>query len=391
MGKKVVITGIGVISAIGNNHMECMNAFGVHETGIGKVRYLNTIIDEFPVGEVKLSNEEIGCKFGISGWENKSRNVLLGISALMQTLDDSGLRTNEKSIALVSGTTVGKMDKAEYSYLAGDELAMLHNSPGSATEDMADFFNCFDFIATPSTACSSSLNAIIMGYNMIKCGMRDVVVAGGTECLTLFHLNGFKSLMILDEDICRPFDKNRNGLNLGEGAAFIVLESEESALKRNARIYGELVGTGNACDAFHQTGSSANGEGAYMAMSKAVMQAGLEPSDIDYVNAHGTGTLNNDASESAALSRLFGSELPDVGSTKSYTGHTTSASGSIETVFSLLFMNHGFVPETYGYNERDQDCIVPCKAKSKKMNYVMCNSFGFGGNDSSIILGRYGE
>ena len=171
-----------------------------------------------------------------------------------------------------------------------------------------------------------------------------------------------------------------------------MLERESSALKRGVEILGVLSGAGNACDAHHQTASSENGEGAYLAMTQALTDASLSPSDIDYVNAHGTGTPNNDASESAALRRLFGDTLPPVSSTKSYTGHTTSASGSIEATFCLMAMQYGFTPVQYEFENIDEQCVVPItesKALSVDLCHVMSNAFGFGGNDSSIILSRY--
>ena len=196
--------------------------------------------------------------------------------------------------------------------------------------------------------------------------------------------------MILDQNICRPFNTDRAGLNLGEGAGFIVIESEESAKRRGANVLAELKGTGNACDAYHQTASSENGEGAFLAMSKAVAEGGIHVDDIQYVNAHGTGTPNNDACESSALSRVFGNKMPKVSSTKMYTGHTTSASGSIEAVYSILSLLHQFVPANLGWTKADDRCITPfTNGDCGNLSNVMCNSFGFGGNDSSIILSRY--
>ena len=211
---------------------------------------------------------------------------------------------------------------------------------------------------------------------------------GGSESLSDFHLHGFGSLMILDTAPCRPFDATRAGLNLGEGAAFLILESEASAKRRGVRSLGVLSGFGNACDAFHQTASSADGEGAYLAMQKALRMAGLRPVDIDYVNAHGTGTPNNDASESAALRRVFGDHLPPISSTKAFTGHTTSASGSIEAVFCLLALQHGFIPPQLNWHEADPACIVPSQGGGASLRHVLCNAFGFGGNDSSLLISR---
>ena len=269
---------------------------------------------------------------------------------------------------------------------------LLDHSCGDNTRLMAEHFGCFTDYTTISTACSSAANALILGANMLKAGEADIVVAGGTEALSLFHLNGFNSLMILDKERCRPFDDTRAGLNLGEGAAFVVMETEEHARQRQAPIHAYLSGYGNACDAFHQTASSDNGEGAFLAMREALEMAGLQPSDIDYVNAHGTGTPNNDQSESVALQRVFGSDLPPVSSTKGFTGHTTSASGSIEAVICLLAMHHGFIPANLGFTHPMSDGIVPSiGADGCQLRHVLCNSFGFGGNDSSLAFSRNEE
>jgi 3-oxoacyl-(acyl-carrier-protein) synthase len=252
---------------------------------------------------------------------------------------------------------------------------------------MAEYFNLFADYTTISTACSSAANAILLGARMLEEGEADMVVAGGTEALSLFHLNGFNSLMILDHEPCRPFDASRAGLNLGEGAAFIVMETASNANRREVKPHAYLVGYGNACDAFHQTASSENGEGAYLAMTEALQMAGLKPADIQYVNAHGTGTPNNDLSESAALKRVFGDCMPLVSSTKSFTGHTTSASGSIESVISLLALNHQFVPANLGWSQAAEDVVVPTMGEdSCHLLNVVCNAFGFGGNDTSLVF-----
>ena len=266
------------------------------------------------------------------------------------------------------------------------------HSCGACTDLAALFVGGFDDATTLSTACSSAANAIIYGANLLRTGQCQCVVAGGSECLSNYHLNGFHSLMILDQQPCRPFDASRAGLNLGEGAAYLVLETLESALQRGAKPLAILSGFGNACDAFHQTASSENGEGAYLAMTQALKRAGLQPADIDYVNAHGTGTPNNDASESTALRRVFGDNLPPVSSTKPYTGHTTSASGSIEAVFCLLALQHGFLPAELNWSMPDPACIVPvtsCPSPTGHLKHILTNAFGFGGNDSSLILSAY--
>ena len=260
---------------------------------------------------------------------------------------------------------------------------------GSNTRQIARGFGRFALLDTLSTACSSAANAIEVGANLLKTGRYSQAVVGGTESLSRFHLNGFNTLMILDHALCRPFDATRAGLNLGEGAAYLVIETLSSAQHRGAKPLAVLSGYGNACDAFHQTASSEDGEGAYRAMSKAVQMAGLTSSDIDYVNSHGTGTPNNDPSELAAMHRLF-PMLPPYSSTKGFTGHTTSASGSIEAVFCLLALQHQFLPVSLG-------CTTPIEGEpapvhvgmplpSGGIHHILCNAFGFGGNDSSMLF-----
>ena len=390
MRPKVVITGMGVVSALGIGAEANLSALLRGESGVRAVRYLPTEHREFPVGEVPMSGEELRQRLSLPPGIY-SRTHLLGVLALREALEHSEL-LQQNGLALISGTTVGGMDVTEHYFPAPQPAGRDIHDCGASTNEIADYFGCFDYTMTTSTACSSAMNALIMGKLLIESGERDIVVAGGSEALSLFHLNGFKSLMILDRERCRPFDQTRAGLNLGEGAAYLVLESETSALQRGAEILGVLSGGGNACDAHHQTASSEDGEGAHLAMTQAVADAGVSPSDIGYVNAHGTGTPNNDASESAALRRVFGEKLPPVSSTKSYTGHTTSASGSIEAVFCLLAMREGFLPYQSEYQNFDEQCIVPVSGKEcprADLRHVMCNAFGFGGNDSSIIMSRY--
>ena len=347
---EVWITGAGIISAIGKNKTETLESLQCLRSGIAPVHYLQTEHQELPVGEVRMSNEEMKTLLGIQK-EPTTRTALMGIIALKEALQEAQLVEGApgQKIALVSGTTVGGMDRTEqyfqdiFDHGRHLEYVGTHDC-GASTEMMADYFGCFDMTTTVSTACSSAANAIVTGANLIRSGRYDIVVVGGSECLTKYHLNGFRTLMILDESPCRPFDATRKGLNLGEGASFLVLESDNSARRRGVTCQAILSGYGNACDAYHQTASSEQGDGAFLAMQKALKMAGLESSDIQYVNAHGTGTPNNDASESNALKRVFGATLPAVSSTKAFTGHTTSASGSIEATICLLALQHQFVP-----------------------------------------------
>ncbi len=401
MAEKVFVTGAGIISAIGIGTEATLRSLLDGETGIGKIRHLATEHTEFPVGEVALSNVEMSQMLNVGYPIDGMRTVLMGIIAAKEAIKSAKLTDDDiKSAAFISGTTVGGMDKTEQHFKAviddanSDEAAELkYNDCGTSTELIADNVGKFKTLTTTSTACSSAANAIILGANMIKAGVVDIAIVGGSEALTKFHLNGFNTLMILSGENCKPFDNNRAGINLGEGAAYIVLESERSAARRGATVIGELSGYANTCDAFHQTASSDNGEGAYRSMTKAMVMANLKPTDIDYINAHGTGTPNNDVTELAAMERIWGTELPMFSSTKSFTGHTTSASGSIEAVICLLAINHGFVPKNLGYNEPIKDFAVPVTETLKvdNVSHVISNSFGFGGNDSTLIFTKHSK
>ena len=391
--RTVYITGAGIISAIGNNLAEVEQALLDGRSGIGEVRLLPSVHHELPCGEVKLSDKELLAKLCLPENAPYNRTALLGMVAICQALQQSGVPLDDAY--LLSGTTVGGMDRTEQHFLEMLECdeyldLLLSHDAGSTTRLMADYWGIpQQRTVTISTACSSAANAFIVGANMIRTGKADVVIAGGSEALSLFHLNGFNSLMILDTERCRPFDETRKGLNLGEGAAYMVLESSESVRRRGGKCLAVLSGYGNRCDAFHQTASSADGEGARLAMEDALGMVGITPGEIDYVNAHGTGTINNDLSESMALKRVFTDAMPFVSSTKSFTGHTTSASGSIEMVICLLALLKGFVPGNLGWIHPMPEGITPTLGeKNVVLKHVMCNSFGFGGNDSSLILSR---
>lgn len=394
MDKNIVITGEGIISAIGNDKVAVLQSLLDGRSGIVEMKHLHSSHHELPVGEVQLSNDEMKAMLALPIEEQTSRTSLMGMLAVRQALAEAKLpetAPKNRRVVLISGTTVGGMDITEQyydSFATSDEHldCLKKHDCGSSTEEIAAMFGISE-CTTISTACSSAANALILGANLLKTGQADLVIAGGSEALTRFHLNGFNSLMILDHEPCRPFDAQRAGLNLGEGAAFVVMETEASARERGAEIHAWLTGYGNACDAFHQTASSDNGEGAYRAMTEALEMAHLQPEDIDYVNAHGTGTPNNDLSESAALKRVFAEKMPLISSTKAFTGHTTSASGSIETVICLLAMQHHFVPANLRWEHQIPDGITPTTGvKDVTLKHVVCNAFGFGGNDSSLIL-----
>ena len=396
MSAPVYIVGLGVISGIGNNVAEHLASFEQAKAGMGDITTLNTIHKgQLPVAEVKLSNEQLVATTGLP--ERSSRTALLSYVAAREALDDAGIpNLNSLRVGFVSANTVGGMDKSEDFYVqfhADNNKGKLRNifdhECGSMTEIVADQLGIGDFITTVSTACSSSANSIFYGARLIRNDMLDVVVAGGVDSLTKLTLNGFNTLMILDKEFCKPFDENRAGLNLGEGAGYVVMVSDKVRSMLAKQPYCVISGYNNSNDAYHQTASSPDGTGSYMAMKGALDKAGLQPSDIDYINLHGTGTLNNDSAEGTAIKRLFDPEYPPVSSTKSFTGHTLGASGGVEAVFSVLAIKNQIIYPNLRFETQMSE--LPFKPetrfmKNQHIKHVMSNSFGFGGNCTSLIF-----
>lgn len=396
MSENIVVTGMGIISGLGYGKRATLASLQAKKSGIGAIRYLKTKHTEFPVSEVKMSDKEMRDFLKIPVQQITTRTPLLGMMAFKEAVEEAKLINNQPlKMAFINGTTVGGMEKSEQYYLdffkgIHTEYIALHDC-GSGTESIASTFGGFDMMTTISTACSSAANAIILGANLLKTDRVDIVIAGGTEGLSKFHLNGFNSLMILDKNQCKPFDKERSGINLGEGAAYVVLEKESSAKKRGVEILCKLSGYGNACDAYHQTASSPDGEGAFLAMSNALKDANLQSSSIDYINAHGTGTENNDSSESAAVMRVFGEKIPPISSTKAFTGHTTSAAGGVEAVISILSLKNNFIPLSLNFKTKMDDfTFTPVTENifNRELQHILSNSFGFGGNNSSLIFSK---
>jgi len=398
MSAPVYIAGVGVISATGNNVAENLAAFERGEAGMGQITLFDTIYQgKVPVAEVKLSNHELAAMTGIQ--PDLSRTILLSLVAAREALADAAIpNLDQLRAGIVSANTVGGMDKSEsffIDFIVDNSKGKLRNvydhECGSITEVMAEALGLTDYMTTISTACSSSANAILYGARLIKNNILDVVVAGGADALTKFTLNGFNTLMILDPDYCKPFDENRKGLNLGEGAGYVVLVSEKVAQSLNKEMYCRLSGYNNSNDAYHQTASSPDGTGSYLAMTGALEKSGLKPVDISYINLHGTGTPNNDSSEGIAIKRLFDPEYPAMSSTKSFTGHTLGASGGIEAVYSVLAIKHGIIYPNLRFETRMHE--VPYEPETRfledqRLNHVMSNSFGFGGNCTSLIFSK---
>ena len=394
----IAVTGMGGLSAIGCDVAENFQSLVHAKHGIAPIRRLETHHQgRLSAGEIRIENDELYDRLGIPPSKAYTRSTLLALLAAREALDTAGIDPRDEGYrtGLISATTVGGMDATERyydDYLVSDEnRAFIPTHPcGYAAEQLARQLGISHFVTTISTACSSAANAIMLGARMIRAGQLDRVVVGGTDCLSQFTVNGFNSLMIYTDGHCRPFDDRRNGLNLGEAAAYLVLESAELARQRAKTPLAYLTGYGNANDAFHQTASSDNGEGAYLAMKQALEVANVAPSTIDYVNAHGTATPNNDLAEGSALLRIFGSAatLPAFSSTKAFTGHTLAAAGAIEAVYSVLALQHQVVFPNLNFSEPIAGLgIVPqTSLLTKKINHVLSNSFGFGGNCSTLLF-----
>ena len=388
----IFITGYGVISAIGKNVEENFNSLIQEKTAIKQG--LKNYTSKFKVGEIPFSNTELKTEFNLK--TDGSRTALLGMVAAKEAFKNHELLENVKT-GLISGTSVGGMDitEVEYkNYLKGENLNYnnySHHPSGTTSSQIAAELGITGFVNTISTACSSAANAIMMGARLIRSGQLDRVVVGGTDSLTQFTIYGFRSLMIFDDEWCKPFDNSRKGLNLGEGAGYIVLESKKSMQNTGKTALAKLTGWSNASDAFHQTASSPDGDGAILSMNKALNVAGLNPKDINYINAHGTATPNNDLSESKAFIKVFDGIVPPFSSTKSYTGHTLAASGGIESVFAILSIQHNMLfPNLNHSSPIEETGLIPIKRieKNSEVNHVLSNSFGFGGNNSTLIFSK---
>ena len=383
-----------MISAIGNNVPQSFLSLSQSKTGIGKINHLTTRYkDEFLAGEIKLSNSDLA-DLVMDNNPALNRNSYIAMLAAKEAVINSGIDPKDgMRTGVISSTTVAGMGKTELYYKEmfekDDHLNVLDTHDcGDSTERIADYLGNVDYVTTISTACSSAANAIMLGCRMIKHGQLDRVVVGGVDALSKFTFNGFNTLMILDREWCKPFDENRKGLNLGEGAAFLVIEGENALNLRKGKALAEVVGYANANDAYHQTASSPEGYGATLAIQQAFAMSGLTPSQIDYINMHGTGTPNNDLSESFATKAVFGNQVPKFSSTKAFTGHTLAAAASIEAVISVLSLQNNMIFPNLNFTTAIAETgLVPeTTLVNTPLNTILSNSFGFGGNCSSLIF-----
>jgi 3-oxoacyl-(acyl-carrier-protein) synthase len=392
---RVVVTGMGIVTAIGENIAENHRRLQLCESGIEHARFFEShYAGILPFGEVKLDNKSLQKQLGLENKPGYTRTDLLAIKAFDEAICDAGLSKDEISswdTALISASTVGGMCLTDQLYqdanLKSETTEFLDAySCASHTLKLVEKYQIKGFTDTINTACSSSANAIMLGARLIKSGRAKRAIVGGVDSLAKYTVNGFNALKILSSEPCRPFDENRDGLNLGEGAAYLVLEAADVAGVK--KCYAEIAGYGNSNDAHHPSAMSDEAIGAILCMHEAIKSAGIEPSQIDFINTHGTGTGNNDLVESFGMTKIF-EKVPPYCSTKSYTGHTLGAAGAVEAVFSILSILHSEIYPSLRVEIPVQAYpIAPVSSliQNVPVRYVLSNSFGFGGNCSSLVL-----
>lgn len=395
--RQVVVTGIGIISPLGTGKEENLEKLRRGEHGLSKADFFESrYVHSFPFGEVKISDDQLKDQMGEGDFTGYTRTCMLAFHAFKEAIQDAGLTPGELSsldTGLISASTVGGMCYTDQLYkdanAIGEGSEFMQSYAASAhTNHLLQQFNMHGFGDTINTACSSSANAIALGYRLIRSGRLKRALVGGVDSLAKYTVNGFNALRILSDDYCKPFDEQRKGLNLGEGAAFLVLEDASQALHK--KIYGKILGYGNSNDAYHASAISPDATGVKMAIDRTLKSAGIKPQDVGFVNTHGTGTENNDEMELLGMSKVF-DPLPPFSSTKSYTGHTLGAAGAIEAIFSLftlkyqeIYPNLRFEKPMSAYTYKP---VVDFK-RVENINYVLSNSFGFSGNCTSLLFGR---
>lgn len=394
MTAKVVVTGLGVICAVGRGTAELQDALRQGRSGIRPLsRFTPKEVPTLPVAEVAaLPGPDDG----------RPSTHRLAMAAAADAVADAALsaRVPRTRVAVVVGTTTGGIGNSETWFmrkLAG-EIAppeLLFDHPAvTVGHAVAAHVGAEGLCLAVSTACSSGANALITGMDLLRAGVADVVIAGGADGVCQLPFLGFNSLRLLSDAPCRPFDRDRAGLNLGEAGAFLVLETEAHARARGARVHAELAGGANTCDAHHMTAPAPDGAQVVRAMQLALTQAGARPEDVAYVNAHGTATPANDAAEAAALARLFGEVVPPTSSSKSMLGHTLGAAGALEALITALAVRDGFLPPTVGTEtplEGAPPDLVLGRARDADVPLAMSNSFAFGGNNAVVVLRRAGS
>ncbi|MDC0140681.1 beta-ketoacyl-ACP synthase II [bacterium] len=406
--RRVVVTGLGTINPLGNNVEDTWENLVNGVSGIDSITSFDT--SNLPVtfaGEVKNfdANEYMGKQHA----RKLDRSGHLSIYATEEALKDARLDNQERlgpNVGIVFGTGIGGIGATEDAVRTFDErgpsrvnpLAITQLMPNSSTGQVAIKFGIEGPSVTITTACAASANAVGEAKNMIENGIVDIVVTGGTESgTTPMTIAAFAQIRALStqndnpKEACKPFDKNRDGFVMGEGSTVLILESEESAKSRDAEIYAYIDGYGSTTDAYHITAPAEGGAGAVKAMEKAIEDAGITPSDIDYINAHGTSTPANDKNETEAIKTVLGEEASEVviSSTKSMTGHLLGGGGAFESMASILSIKHSKVPPTINLNDPDEECdlnYTPNNAVDLSIKTAMSNSFGFGGHNAVLVF-----
>lgn len=408
--RRVVVTGIGTINPIGHNVEETWKSIEEGKCGIAPISLFDTKDMKVTLaGEVK--------DFDVTKYIDKKeakkmdRFIQMGMIASHEAMLDSGLDINNidsHRFGVIVSSGIGGLGSIEKNYQTGEKRGFDRVSPffipmtisNLAAGHIAIAYHAQGLCTCPVTACAGGTNAIGDAFRNIRDGYQDVMIAGGCEAsVTPLGIGGFTSMKALsdatDPDRASiPFDKERNGFVMGEGAGILILEELEHALKRGAHIYGEMTGYGVSCDAHHITAPLPNGEGGAYAMQNALDDAGISYDVIDYINAHGTSTHLNDLCETEAIKSVFKEHAYKlaVSSTKGHTGHCLGAAGGIEAVLSVLALKHDFIPPTLNYQVKDEECdlnVVPNIGVKKELHYVMSNSLGFGGHNASIIFKEY--
>ena len=413
MKRRVVITGMGIVSPLGIGLDDNWQAICQGKSGIGPITKFDTT--EYPAkiaGEVKNFEPEQY----IDKKDQKKMDVFIqyALAAGSMAIKQSGLiidESNADRVGVLVGSGLGGLQTIEKYHTmllkSGPKkispffvpMLIVNLAPGQ----ISIYFGCRGPNSSVVTACATGNHSIGEASRIIQRGDADAMVAGGVEStITPLAVAGFCALKALStrndepEKASRPFEKNRDGFVMAEGAGILVLESLESAKQRGASIFAEIIGFGCNADAYHITAPSPGGEGAARCMQIAIDDAGLKPEDIDYINAHGTSTPMNDLSETIAMKTVFKEHVKNlaVSSTKSMTGHLLGASGGVEAIFSILTIKHSIIPPTINYDEPDPECdldYVPNVARKQDVRIVMSNSFGFGGTNATLIFKRYEE
>ena len=410
MKRRVVITGLGAVTPIGNNIEEMWEGVKTNRCGIDFIKGYDTSSQKVKLaGEVKdLVVEDFIDK---KSARKMDRFTQLAVIASKEAMKDSNLQVDEidaTRFGCMISSGIGGLSTIEKEHKKALEKGHDRVSPfyipmvisNLAAGTVAIEVGAKGMCSCVVTACAGGTNCIGDAFRNIRDGYQDVMLAGGTEAaVTPLGIGGFTSMKALCEatDPKRasiPFDKERSGFVMGEGAGILILEELEHAKKRGAKIYGELVGYGSTCDAYHITAPAPNGEGGARAMIEALKDANIEPKKIDYINAHGTSTPLNDKGETAAVKTAFKDHAYKLAmsSTKSMTGHLLGASGAVEAIITTKALQEGYIPATINYQVPDEECdldIVPNEGRNQNIEYAMSNSLGFGGHNATIIIKKY--